>query len=219
MCPGKNLGNEAWKAEVKGLFEAEVNCGNGHPFWRDGHRLLPGSRFCLRRCLEAVVTEWCQIKFVCAVFICFHCLAKFALSAQKIGGDFDMSGLSSGTVLAGSASVECSPFQKFGTAWLPSFACLLASRKWFKGVVRYHADRDLFVDVLAPEGARVTSERSWWFQSLFHSTVPGGTESTTSKEEHLGTNGMKENAYAACEIVKASLTYRCEVVMICNDMP
>lgn len=58
-----------------------------------------------------------------------------------------------------------------------------------------------------------------WFQSLFHSTVPGGTESTTSKEEHLGTNGMKENAYAACEIVKASLTYRCEVVMICNDMP
>ena len=143
------------------MFEVEVNCGNGHPFWRDGHRLLPGSRFCLRRCLEAVVTEWCQIKFVCAVFICFHCLAKFALSAQKIGGDFDMSGLSSGTVLAGSASVECSPFQKFGTAWLPSFACLLASRKWFKGVVRYHADRDLFVDVLAPEGARVTSERSW----------------------------------------------------------
>ena len=56
------------------------------------------------------------------------------------------------TVLAGSASVECSPFQKFGTASLPNFVCLLASRKWFKGVVRYHADHDLFVDVLAPEG-------------------------------------------------------------------
>lgn len=31
----------------------------------------------------------------------------------------------------------------------------VSSRKWFKGVVRYHADRDLFVDVLAPEGAEV----------------------------------------------------------------
>eukprot|EP00434_Breviolum_minutum_P025382 symbB.v1.2.022424.t1/scaffold1980.1/size93873/2 len=31
----------------------------------------------------------------------------------------------------------------------------VSSRKWFKGVVRYQADREFFVDVLAPQGAGV----------------------------------------------------------------
>ena len=53
----------------------------------------------------------------------------------------------------------------------------------------------------------------------FSSTLIIGTGSTTSKEEHFGTNGMKENANAACKIVKASLAYRCDVVIICHDMP
>ena len=106
-----------------------VNFGNGHPFWIEGHRLSPGSRFCLRRCLQAV----------CAVKSNLHVLSSSVFTAQQNvlskcnNLEVTLICLAFWIVLAGSASVEYSPFQKFGTTLLPSFACLpvgSGSREW-----------------------------------------------------------------------------------------